>query len=165
MKDQLTEDDVVVIIFHDHGSRYVGKIYNDDWMRDRGFLDSEIKVMDILSGKKNKEFYQLDQRTTIQACMQLMKEKDISQAPVVDNDEIVGSISLGKILSHLLENPSKNGSIPVSEIMEPSFPTVDTSTSLKDLNKYIDKEGQAVIATDNLGKKHIITQYDIIQSL
>ncbi len=39
MKEQLTKDDVVVIVFHDHGSRYVGKVYNDEWMRKNGFLD------------------------------------------------------------------------------------------------------------------------------
>ena len=54
MKDQLTEDDVVVVVIHDHGSRYVGKIYNDDWMRERGFLDTELKVKDIISPKEGK---------------------------------------------------------------------------------------------------------------
>ncbi|MEM1220942.1 MAG: pyridoxal-phosphate dependent enzyme, partial [Bacteroidota bacterium] len=48
MKDQLSPEDIVVILIHDHGSRYVGKVYNDDWMRERGFLDDEIKVRDII---------------------------------------------------------------------------------------------------------------------
>ncbi len=39
LKDRLSKEDVVVIIFHDHGSRYVGKIFNDDWMREKGFID------------------------------------------------------------------------------------------------------------------------------
>lgn len=39
LKDQLTEDDIVVVLFHDHGSRYVGKVYNDEWMREQGFID------------------------------------------------------------------------------------------------------------------------------
>jgi cystathionine beta-synthase len=39
LKGQLTKDDVVVILFHDHGSRYVGKIFNDEWMKEQGFLD------------------------------------------------------------------------------------------------------------------------------
>ncbi len=38
LKDRLTEDDVVVVLFHDHGSRYVGKIFNDDWMKEQNFL-------------------------------------------------------------------------------------------------------------------------------
>lgn len=52
LKDNFTANDVVVVIFHDHGSRYVGKIYNDDWMRERGFLDDELKVKDIIAMKK-----------------------------------------------------------------------------------------------------------------
>ena len=39
MKDRLTKDDVVVVVFHDHGTRYVGKLFNDDWMREQGFID------------------------------------------------------------------------------------------------------------------------------
>jgi cystathionine beta-synthase len=39
MKDQFTKDDVIVVLLHDHGSRYVGKIYNDDWMKEMGWLD------------------------------------------------------------------------------------------------------------------------------
>ncbi|MGB5459873.1 MAG: cysteine synthase family protein [Eudoraea sp.] len=39
LKEKFNKDDVVVVLFHDHGSRYVGKIYNDDWMKEQGFLD------------------------------------------------------------------------------------------------------------------------------
>src|SRR5690606_9304502 len=56
LKDKLTADDVVVLIFHDHGSRYVGKIYDDSWMRDRGFLDLELKVKDVLAHKTDRRF-------------------------------------------------------------------------------------------------------------
>ena len=54
LASRFTEDDVVVIIFHDHGSRYIGKIYNDDWMRERGFLDVGLKVRDVLNKKVGK---------------------------------------------------------------------------------------------------------------
>jgi len=47
LKDHLGPDDVVVVLVHDHGSRYIGKIYNDDWMRDRGFLDTEFTLPTI----------------------------------------------------------------------------------------------------------------------
>ena len=51
LKDQLKPDDVVVIILHDHGSRYVGKVYNDDWMREERFLDGELKIKDLISNE------------------------------------------------------------------------------------------------------------------
>jgi len=39
LKEHFTKDDVVVVLFHDHGSRYVGKIFNDEWMKKQGFID------------------------------------------------------------------------------------------------------------------------------
>ena len=165
MQDQLTEDDLVVIIFHDHGSRYVGKIYNDDWMRDRGFLDTEIKIYNLIHKKANSHLYEIEAASSIEDCLTLMKDKDISQAPVTKNGNIIGSISLTKILAHLLEESDKNAGASIEGIMEPPFPVVDINTSLKDLNKYIEKEGQAVVVYDNLSQAHIVTQYDIIQSL
>ena len=56
MADRFKEGDVVVVIFPDHGSRYVGKLYNDDWMRERGWLDSEVKVQDVLQRKSDRRF-------------------------------------------------------------------------------------------------------------
>ena len=56
LKHKLGEDDVVVIIFHDHGSRYIGKLYNDDWMKERGFLDMDITVKSIVNGKISTDF-------------------------------------------------------------------------------------------------------------
>jgi cystathionine beta-synthase len=56
LKDKLTKDDVVVVVIHDHGSRYVGKIYNDDWMRERGFLEEELSVRDLLRKKGKQDF-------------------------------------------------------------------------------------------------------------
>ena len=94
LKDRLTKDDIVVIIFHDHGSRYVGKIYNDEWMRERGFLDDELKVEDLLSRKSNNEFFTVDKEQTVKVVLDLMKEHDISQLPVVNKEEeLVGSVT------------------------------------------------------------------------
>ena len=78
LKDRFTKDDVVVIIFHDHGSRYLGKIYNDDWMRERGFLQTELTVADLIKSKKDKTFYSIDAGETVRSVLNLMKTHDIS---------------------------------------------------------------------------------------
>jgi cystathionine beta-synthase len=92
MRAELKEDDVVVVIIHDHGSRYVGKIYNDDWMRERGFLESELRAKDILAKKLKKEFISINPDTAIQEVLRLMRDFDISQLPVMENEEWVGSV-------------------------------------------------------------------------
>lgn len=74
MKDKLTEHDVVVVIIHDHGSRYVGKIYNDEWMRERGFLEGELKAKDILAKKQTRDFISISPDITIRVFKYFLKK-------------------------------------------------------------------------------------------
>ncbi len=165
LKDQLKPDDVVVIILHDHGSRYVGKVYNDDWMRERGFLDGELKIKDLIRMKDTSEFLSLNTETTVKEALKIMKERDISQMPVERNGDIVGAITESSVLNYLLESPMKNSDEIVEKIMGNSFPWVDSEMECKTLNRYISKEVPAVLSKDAKGDVAIITQYDIIQAI
>lgn len=165
LRGQLKKDDVVVVIFHDHGSRYVGKIYNDDWMRQRGFLDDELKVADILSRKKDRRFVSVQKSDTVRAAFNLMKEHDISQLPVLDGEAIVGSLTEKQVLHLLLENPMNNAEKEVGAIMGEPFPTVQDDTPISQLNRFLGKNTPAVLAKDRSGGLHIVTPYDLIQSI
>jgi cystathionine beta-synthase len=151
LANRFTADDVVVIIFHDHGSRYIGKIFNDDWMRERGFLDVELKVRDVLNKKVVKGFISVDKKDKLKDILKLMKANDISQLPVSEGDELVGSITESKILEHILNNPLKNIDTPAEEILDPAFPVVSLDMPVKELNKYMSKANPAVIVKDNMG--------------
>ncbi len=163
--DQFTKDDVVVIIFHDHGSRYVGKIFNDDWMRERNFLDDELKVKDIISNKSNKIFYSVTPQHTVREAFDMMKKYDISQMPVMAGNEMVGSISENTVLTYLLENPMRHAEHKIEDIMDAPFPIVNEELPVKQLNRYISKKIPAVVAKDKAGLLHILTKYDIIQAV
>ncbi len=165
MKNQLTADDVVVVIFHDHGSRYVGKIFNDEWMHERGFLDRDLKVKDLIAKKSANIFISIEQSETVRKALTLMKDSDISQMPVTDGETIVGSITESRVLNYILENPLANTEKTLESIMGPAFPEVSDDIALKDLNRYISKEIPAVLARDMSGDAHVITQYDIIQAI
>ena len=165
LKDQLTKDDVVVIVFHDHGSRYVGKIYNDDWMRERGFLDEELKVKDLIAMKQNKAFLAVQMTDTVKSAFDIMRQKDISQMPVMDQGHIVGSITETVVLKYLLENPLVNSDKPVESIMGKPFPEVDEELPFRQLGKYLNKDIHAVVAKDRAGSMHVLTQYDVIQAV
>lgn len=165
LRGRLKKDDVVVIIFHDHGSRYVGKIYNDDWMRQRGFLEEELKVSDIISSKKDRRFIAVQTTDTVRSAFNLMKSHDISQLPVMEGENIVGSITERQVLHILLENPLHNSEKQLREVMGASFPVVQDDLPISQLNRYIDKNNQAVIAKDRSGGLHIVTQYDLIQAI
>lgn len=165
LRKELKKDDVVVVIFHDHGSRYVGKIYNDDWMRERGFLEDELKISDLIARKKDRQFFAVQVNDTVRNAFNLMKSHDISQMPVQDGDNIVGSITETQVLHFLLENPMHNSEKTVRDIMGKAFPVVKDDLPISQLNRYISKEIPAVIATDRSGVLHVVTQYDVIQSL
>lgn len=166
MASKLTKDDVVVVLFHDHGSRYVGKMFNDDWMRDRGFLDDELTVADIIARKRSKVLLTLSSTQTVKDALKFMKEKDISQLPVVNADnQIVGAITESLVLSSLLENPIVNADRPLGEIMSTALPEVDEKMPLKKLSYYFNEKIPAVVAVDKAGIRHIITKYDIVQAM
>jgi cystathionine beta-synthase len=165
LRAKFSADDVVVVIFHDHGSRYIGKIFNDDWMRERGFLDDEIKVKDVISRKSSKDFYHVTPETTVKAAFETMKKMDISQMPVMSGTDMVGSISENSVLTYLLENPMKHADHAISDIMDAPFPIVNEELPIKQLNRYISKRIPAVIARDKAGSMHVLTKYDIIQAV
>lgn len=165
LKDHLQPDDLVVVVIHDHGSRYIGKIYNDDWMRDRGFLDAELKVRDLIGQKKAKAFTGLAQSATVREALKLMKEHDFSQVPVLNGEEVTGAILETDVLNYLLQNPMEHAEAPVSEIMRDPFPEVSSDLTLSELGRYITKENPAVLATDRSGRRHLIAQYDILQAI
>jgi cystathionine beta-synthase len=165
LKNKLSQDDVVVVIFHDHGSRYVGKIFNDDWMRDRGFLDKEVSVENLIEIKKSEDFISIEPTAKIREALLLMQDKDISQLPVVIDNKIIGSVTERGVVHFLLGNNGDSENIEINEIMGDPFPEVDLNLPINELNRYITKEIPAVITSDKLGNKYILTQYDIIQAL
>jgi cystathionine beta-synthase len=142
LKDKLTKDDVVVVVIHDHGSRYVGKIYNDDWMRERGFLEEELSVKDVLRKKGKQEFISINTDQKVGEALELMRQHDISQMPVVEKDEIVGSLTESNLLNYLLDNPTENGQATVHNIMGEAFPMVDEDIKLSQLRMYHQQKDQ-----------------------
>jgi cystathionine beta-synthase len=163
MREQLKEEDVVVVIIHDHGSRYVGKIYNDDWMRERGFLESELRAKDILARKSTKDFKSISPDATIHEVLKMMRDFDISQLPVREKEEWVGTIGEQQVISALSENPQQN--ISIREMMAPALPVVSEDITVTQLSKIISRQTPAVIVKRTAGDFQIISQYDLIQSL
>ncbi len=165
LKDELTPEDVVVVVIHDHGSRYVGKIYNDDWMRERGFLDAELRVRDLVAQKgKGASLIGVQTSHTVRQAFQIMKERDISQMPVLQGDDIVGAITENAVLAYLLENPIQHAEQLVESIMTEPFPLVGMDMAVSQLRNYINKKIPAVMVQDTAGVRYIISQYDIIQA-
>jgi cystathionine beta-synthase len=165
MSDQLNEDDVVVVLFHDHGSRYVGKIFNDDWMRERGFLDEDVKnAEDLVKTHADKRLVSVSVTDPVSHAIVLMKQYDISQIPVKENGKFVGSLSDHQMYERILEDPLLK-ELPVKNIMEDPFPEVNGSVSINKVSQLFNKNTRAVIVNYNKDNSHIITLQDIIDTI
>ncbi len=164
MKDRFKEGDLVVVIFPDHGSRYMGKMYNDDWLHDRGFLKEEkLTARHIIEKKDSQQIITIDCEKTILEAINTIKSLNISQIPVTQKGMVIGKITESDILNSLIENPSIK-SQPIKNITTTPFPFVDLNTSIDKISAMINKDNIAVLVEDN-GQIEIITQYDIINAI
>ena len=165
MKDQFKAGDVVVVIFHDHGTRYLGKMFNDDWMRDRGFLeDTKPKALDLIASHKNQKLLTINVDEKIATAVALMTKFNISQIPVKKGNEFVGALNDSHVFAQLISNDNLKQDT-VDKVMQKAFPFVNMNASIEDVSKMITKESNAVLMKDRLGEVHIITKHDIIESI
>jgi cystathionine beta-synthase len=167
MKDRFKPGDLVVVIFHDHGTRYLGKMFNDDWMRDRGFLNPAPKAiaMDLVENHKNQPLVTLRTGQTCEEAFLLMQKYDISQLPVInDQREFVGALEDTELFAGLVQNRDLMQQ-PVSVVMQAPYPIVPYHASIEQVSSLINKENNAVLMMDLGGNWHIITRYDIIDAL
>jgi cystathionine beta-synthase len=164
LKDKLKKGDLVVCILHDHGSRYVAKVYNDQWMAERGFF--EVKTFrDIIAGRGRQKLITIEPTQSVADAVELMKKYDIEHIPVVDPaGELTGSISENSLFQLVFSNPEIKTE-KIEKVMDKIFPMVTMDTPVERLRTLINKENGAVLAKDETGNHHIVTKYDVIQAL
>ena len=165
LKEYFKPEDVVVVLFHDSGSRYVGKMFNDDWMRERGFLDEEItKAEDLIKDHKDKPLVLVRTEELVSHAIERLKKYNISQIPVIDTTGFVGSVDESDLFRSYFENKDI-AEKPIKEVMGKPYPVVQATTSIEEISKLINKDNQAVLVDLGKGKYHIITKHDIISSI
>ncbi len=163
LSGSLTKDDLVVVVFHDHGSRYVGKIYNDQWMMERGFLDVKT-FKDLVSGRKAQKLITITPDQTVARAVALMEKYDIENIPVMENGQNLGAVSQQGLFNKIFTNPDIKHT-PIATAIEPPYPMVDYNTPIDRLRLVINKDNGAALAQDEAGNYHIVTKYDVIKGL
>ncbi len=164
-KEHLKEGDRMVIILPDHGTRYLGKVYNDEWMRNHGFLEDKTyaTARDIIAQRSGTyQLLSVNKSDTVKEAIGLMNGKSISQIPVLDGEEVVGSLTDNKLLSKIIDNPLLKDAT-VAEVMEGSMKFVALDSTLDVLSSMVEKE-KAVLVRDTADKIHIITKHDILEA-
>jgi cystathionine beta-synthase len=165
LESQFKEGDVVVIIFHDHGTRYLGKMFNDEWMREKGYFDKKgLLAKDLVASQKG-EVATLESASTISEAIQLMEKMGYSQIPVTTEKRMVGSLNETDVYRAIVSNPEVKTQ-PISTIMKTAFPFVDISTPIDALSQMLSAEHDAVLVRDfKIDKTYIITRSDVLQAL
>ena len=165
MKDQLKPTDVVVVLFHDSGSRYIGKIFNDDWMRERGYLEEEIVTAhDLIKNHIDKPLVVVRTEELASHAIDRIRKYKISQIPVMDTTGFVGSLEDVDLFNAFVNN-SNVADMPIKDLMRKPYPIVSLQTKVEEVAKLITKDNNAVLVNLENGKHHIITKYDIINSI
>ncbi|KAB2814241.1 pyridoxal-phosphate dependent enzyme [Phaeocystidibacter luteus] len=165
LKHELDEDSVVVVLFHDHGSRYVGKIFNDDWMEERGFLNHKNKMAkDLVDKHRHLPLLTANANEPVENAIQLMRKHDVSQLPVVDGGKYVGSLDDSRLLQVILDNPAVS-SRPAKEIMDAPFPVVSPTEEIRDVAKRLNKNTGAVLVKFGEDEHHILSRHDLVAAL
>ena len=163
LKKHFKPDDVVVVLFHDHGSRYVGKMFNDDWMRERGFLDEKIRIAaDLVKGQTDRELISVKTEELVSHAIERLRKYEISQLPVMDAEGFVGSLDESQLFRLYFEDKDIADK-PIKEVMSKAYPIVKKNAALEKISALINKDNQAVIIDMGSGKYHMITKHDIIR--
>jgi cystathionine beta-synthase len=166
LRDQFADDDVIVVIFHDHGSRYLGKMFNDDWMRERGFIEKHgLTARDLVATRMAGELRSIESSEPVENAVRMMAEHDFSQISVTRDNRLVGSLNEPQLFAQLVKDQEVKTK-PVEAIMEPAFPFVDISTPVDLLSTMIAPGSPAVLVRDfKTDKTFIITRSDLIRVL
>lgn len=165
-RENVKPEDRMVILLPDHGSRYIGKVYNDDWMKNHGFLENKTygSAKDIIESRSaSYELVVVSKDDKVREAIALMNNSSVSQIPVLDNGQVVGSITDTKLLSKIISNPELKDAT-VGDVMEDSMKFVALGSTLDVLSSMVDKE-KAVLVRDEHHKIHIITKHDILTAV
>ncbi|MBX3228552.1 MAG: pyridoxal-phosphate dependent enzyme [Labilithrix sp.] len=156
----------VLVFLADGGSKYVSKIFNDDWMRENGFLEDEPgigTVADILHMRSKRKIVTTPSTAKVKDVIVTLKELGISQLPVVDKGKLKGIISEVDLLRHMVTGP-KTQSTPISTLLESDYATVTPDTKIELLQGVL-ADARAAIVTDNEDVVGIVTKIDLIEYL
>jgi len=166
LREHFKDGDVIVVIFHDHGTRYLGKMFNDEWMREKGFIEKHgMRARDLVAMKLSGELCSLESEEPVEHAVRLMSEHDFSQISIMRDSRLVGSLNESHLYNELVKDPEIK-SQPVESIMQPAFPFVDISTPVDLLQTMITPQNPAVLVRDfKTDKTFIITRSDLIRVL
>jgi cystathionine beta-synthase len=166
-REHLKKDDLMVILLPDHGTRYLAKVYNDQWMKDHGFLETRAfgSARDIISHRNGKEsLFTVNKDSKVSEAILVMNKQGIDQIPVTENGQFIGSVSSSGLLEKIMSDPQLQQK-QVGEVMDKPMLFVAPDSTLDVLSSLLNKDNKAVLIRDAQEKVHIITQHDVLKAM
>ncbi len=165
---KLKADDFMVVLLPDTGMRYLSKIYNEEWMRENNYFEAKVELHagDLVKLKRAGRTGTLvmsSPKESVLSALEKMRKKEISQLPVFEGAEQIGSIGEDSILNLVLRGqPLKK--MVVREVMGPAFPVVDLASRIESITKLISASNAAVLVRVDKKRYDILTKYDLVTS-
>jgi cystathionine beta-synthase len=161
-------DAFVVTLICDWGERYLSKTYDDDWMRENGFLERPrpSTVLDALAAKDERisGLVTVEPTTPIRLALSAITAHDIGQLPVVRDGTCIGSVTEARLLTQIIEDPSLLDK-PTESVMGPPFPVLDGHVDAEDIRPLLARDNAACLVRDEGELVGIITRYDVVRAL
>ncbi len=166
---RLDDPDALVVTFLcDTGERYLSKLYNDEWMRENQLLDTDRATLAVVIAGRNGHgpgtLISVAPGATVRQALRLMSQHDVSQLPVMDGGNCIGSVSDWSLSARSLED-TKLLDATVSDVMDPPFPVVDAEQHVDSVAKLLSKSNPAVLVREQGSVRGIVTRSDMLQFL
>ena len=161
------KDAVVVTLLSDWGEHYLTKVYDDDWMRENGFMKRAHHSVHHLVAEKDHDLPDLitvQPTTPVRVALSTLTSHNVSQLPVILDGECVGSLNDGDLMSSVIEDPELLDR-PVESIMDAPFPVVDSHMDAEGAAQLLTRKNSAVLVRNDGEIGGILTRYDVIRDL
>ncbi|OGQ18054.1 MAG: cystathionine beta-synthase [Deltaproteobacteria bacterium RIFCSPHIGHO2_02_FULL_40_11] len=153
----------IIVLLPDSGDRYLSKIFNDDWMRENGFLESKVElglVRDILENMEYPEVFTAKKKDTLQTIITTFRERGFSQIPVLDGKKLLGIVTEADLLHHLVDHHHKADD-PIEKMITKNFYQVSLDETVQKVADIIDQNKFVVVYESD--KIHgLITKIDLL---
>ena len=166
-REYMKKNDVMVMLLPDHGTRYLAKVYNDQWMKDHGFHETRAfgSARDILHERNGKDsLITVNKSAKVSEAILVFNREGIDQVPVIENGQFVGSISASGLLEKIIQDPQLQKK-EVGDVMDKPMLFVAPDSTLDVLSSLLNKDNKALLVRDAQEKVHIITQHDVLKAM
>ena len=161
-------DAFVVSLVCDWGERYLSKVYDDEWMRENGFLERSrhTTARDLIDKKSSDapELITVEPGTSIRIALSTITAHDIGQLPVVSDGSCVGSVTETSLMSQVLVDTALLDR-PVDSVMAPPFPVIADHVDSEEVRTLLTRGNAACLVSTNGQLVGIVTRYDVVRAL